>query len=107
MNKLDKKVDETLSSLDGIKKAEMPTDLYEKILKRIENQRNSSVRIVPMWRVLMAAAVFSGIVVLNILGLVSSENSANTIRKDGGGARQKTGAQTFASTYFNDSHLNY
>jgi uncharacterized membrane protein YvbJ len=104
MENFDKKIEKTLSSLDGLKQVEMPLDLEQKIKQQIANQRIKSTRIVPFRTILLAAAVFAGIVILNVVSILS----ANTTDNNRVGERvQKMGVQAFATAYFNDSSLNY
>lgn len=104
MENFDKKIEQTLSSLDGLKQVEMPLDLEQKIKQQIVNQRIKSTRIVPLRTILLAAAVFSGIVVLNVVSILSANTTDNNRVGEKG---QKMGVQAFASAYFNDSSLNY
>ena len=104
MENFDKKIEQTLSSLDGLKQVEMPLDLEQKIKQQIANQRIKSTRIVPLRTILLAAAVFSGIVILNVVSILSANTTDNSRVGERG---QKIGVQAFASTYFNDSSLNY
>lgn len=104
MEDFDKKIEKTLSSLDGLKQVEMPLDLEQKIKQQIANQRIKSARIVPIRTILLAAAVFSGIIILNVVTLLSDQMpQKNRVGERG----QKTGIQAFASAYFNDSELDY
>lgn len=104
MENFDKKIEKTLSSLDGLKQVEMPLDLEQKIKQQIANQRIKSTRIVPLRTILLAAAVFSGIVILNVVSILSANTTDNNRVGERG---QKMGVQAFASAYFNDSSLNY
>lgn len=104
MENFDKKIEQTLSSLDGLKQVEMPLDLAQKIKQQIANQRIKSTRIVPLRTILLAAAVFSGIVILNVVSILSANTTDNNRVGEKG---QKMGVQAFASAYFNDSSLNY
>lgn len=104
MENFDKKIEQTLSSLDGLKQVEMPLDLEQKIKQQIANQRIKSARIVPLRTILLAAAVFSGIVILNVVSILSANTTDNNRVGERG---QKMGVQAFASAYFNDSSLNY
>ena len=93
-----------MSSLDGLKQVEMPLELEQKIKQKIANQRIKSTRIVPLRTILLAAAVFSGIVILNVVSILSANTTDNNRVGERG---QKMGVQAFASAYFNDSSLNY
>lgn len=104
MENFDKKIEKTLSSLDGLKQVEMSLDLEQKIKQQIANQRIKSTRIVPLRTILLAAAVFSGIVILNVVSILSANTTDNNRVGEKG---QKMGVQAFASAYFNDSSLNY
>jgi hypothetical protein len=104
MEDFDKKIEQTLSSLDGLKQVEMPLDLEQKIKQKIANQRIKSTRIVPLRTILLAAAMFSGIVILNVVSILSANTTDNNRVGEKG---QKMGVQAFASAYFNDSSLNY
>lgn len=104
MENFDKKIEKTLSSLDGLKQVEMPLDLEQKIKQQIANQRIKLARIVPLRTILLAAAVFSGIVILNVVSILSANTTDNNRVGERG---QKMGVQAFASAYFNDSSLNY
>ena len=104
MANFDKKIEQTLASLDGFEQADIPPDLEQKIRQRIDNQEIKSVRIVPFRIVLLAAAVFFGIVFLNVASLVLDKISNNSGVGEQG---QKTNVKAFTSAYFNDSSLNY
>ena len=104
MANFDKKVEQTFTSLDGFEQVDMPSDLEQKIRQCIDSQGIKSVRIVPFRTVLLAAAVFFGIVFLNVASLVLDKISNNSGVGEQG---QKTNVKAFTSAYFNDSSLNY
>ena len=104
MENFDKKIEEILSSLDGLQQVEMPVDLERKIRQRIEKQQIKSARIVPLRTLILAAAVFAGIVILNVASLLLDDSIA---KNRVGASGQKVGIQTFSTAYFTDSSLNY
>jgi hypothetical protein len=76
MDSLDKKIEQTLSALDGIQRAEVPDDLFEKTLKRIaESHPVKVVKMVPMRTVWLAAASFALMVSLNLAFWVSGNTA--------------------------------
>jgi hypothetical protein len=77
MDQIDKKTEETLRALDGIRPAHAPDALWDKTLRRIARAQK---RIVPLRTVLRAAAVFIGIVLLNAISLrrtLETNNAGN------------------------------
>ena len=104
MENFDKKIEEILSSLDGLQQVEMPVDLERKIRQCIEKQQIKSARIVPLRTLILAAAVFAGIVILNVASLLLDDSVA---KNRVGASGQKVGIQTFSTAYFTDSSLNY
>lgn len=104
MDNLDKKIEQTLNSIEGIQQAEMPDALYHKILNRVESLSPAEGRVVPLRRVLLAAAIFLGLVIANVSGVLLFNQQQNTV---GGKNSTQLSAKTISSAYFNDSTYNY
>lgn len=104
MDNLDKKIEETLNSIEGLQRAEMPDALYHKILNHVESLSPTEGRVIPLRRVLLAAAVFLGLVIANVSGVLLFNQQQNT---EGGKNTAQLTAKTISSAYFNDSTYNY
>lgn len=104
MENIDKHIEETLSSIDNIARAEMPDTLYERILQSVDNQSSKTFSIVPLRRIMLVAALFAGLVIANVIGAI---NFRNNVKTEGVATIGNTTAKALASAYFNDSSLNY
>jgi hypothetical protein len=116
MDDLDKRIEQTLASLDGIERAEAPDDLYDRTLERLARQQPLTVQLVPMRYVLQAAAVFVGILIVNIACLFFLKPSPHTVQVTPSGREEgqiatysdfNSARQAMASLYFEDKSLKF
>ncbi|MEO8148006.1 MAG: hypothetical protein ABI723_10235 [Bacteroidia bacterium] len=77
MNSKEKLIEETLQSIENIKRATVSPELYELVMERLKNQkaRIVSIKSQTMWR---AAACIAVLVGLNIFTLIQNKKSDST-----------------------------
>jgi hypothetical protein len=94
-NRINQKIDAALSSLDGIKRAEVDDALFDGILHKLDEKKIKVRTIVPIQTVWLAAASFALIASLNVVLLI--QNRGNTE------GSPSTAASAIAQTYFNQN----
>lgn len=97
-----KKIEETLNIINGIQSAQAPVDLYDKIIRRIENKRNNKNRFVSNRIIFRVACAFAGIIFLNFFILKSD------LTKEIDTSNSETSEiKKIQNTYFSSTIYNY
>ena len=83
-NNSHQKIEDALSSLEGIERAEADPSLYDSILQRIDARKTKIQKIIPMRTVWLAAASFVFMTLLNVVSLIhKSKKQQNALAKHG------------------------
>ena len=100
------KVQETLNSIEGIKPAHAPDDLYDKVKARIEEKTekgNSKLQFIVSGNYLLrVACAFAGLIFFNFLIL---QTKGKEQRNEG--VSDNNTSKLVAETYFSTTNFNY
>jgi hypothetical protein len=94
-NRINQKIDAAMSSLDGIKRAEVGDALFDSILHQLDEKKINVTTLVPIRTVWLAAASFALIVALNAVLLVQNARYTE--------GSPSAAASAIAQTYFNQN----
>ena len=105
MENINKEIEQTLASLDGIKRAKAPDALYGRVLKELAERREVVAKIIPIRSILRAAAVFGGIVLFNAASLFLMQKPKYT--EGGHQPPPQTSKQVLARAFFQNQSLQF